>query len=217
MCTLLCTQRRGAGWLLSSSPSSLLLGPFLCFSTQRAEARRAEALQIYLASTLNAKTVANKEVNIGNFSMTTPDGGTELLANAGLKLTPGRRYGLIGRNGVGKTTLMRFISNYEVLQSHSTCSDVAYPFGSCYCSALLNCDCAVRCPTSRSTCASCTSNKKYACFFSRVPFLQVSGSFVTHLWSSRAWLIGCFCCAQIVGDDTPVLQAVMAGTELLLP
>lgn len=34
-----------------------------------------------------------------------------LIENATLKLTPGNRYGLVGRNGLGKTTLMKYISS----------------------------------------------------------------------------------------------------------
>lgn len=33
-----------------------------------------------------------------------------LLQNADLTLSFGRRYGLVGRNGLGKTTLLRMIS-----------------------------------------------------------------------------------------------------------
>jgi len=38
-------------------------------------------------------------------------GGKILLRNARLRLTRGHRYGLIGKNGVGKTTLMRNLAN----------------------------------------------------------------------------------------------------------
>ncbi|OQS00298.1 elongation factor 3 [Thraustotheca clavata] len=41
-------------------------------------------------------------------------GGKILLRNARLRLTRGHRYGLIGKNGVGKTTLMRNISNHTI-------------------------------------------------------------------------------------------------------
>lgn len=80
---------------------------------KRAEEMREQAIQIYLKAA-RENTTRNKEVDVPHFSMTTPDGGTELLANASIKFVPGRRYGLIGRNGVGKTTLMRHIANYEI-------------------------------------------------------------------------------------------------------
>ncbi|EQC40041.1 hypothetical protein SDRG_02697 [Saprolegnia diclina VS20] len=41
-------------------------------------------------------------------------GGKILLRNARLRLTRGHRYGLVGKNGVGKTTLMRNISNHTI-------------------------------------------------------------------------------------------------------
>ncbi|DBA04377.1 TPA: hypothetical protein N0F65_002139 [Lagenidium giganteum] len=40
--------------------------------------------------------------------------GKTLLSDTSLKLVAGRRYGLIGKNGCGKTTLLRFISHYEL-------------------------------------------------------------------------------------------------------
>jgi ATPase subunit of ABC transporter with duplicated ATPase domains len=38
-----------------------------------------------------------------------------LLTAADITLVYGRRYGLVGRNGLGKTTLLRMISRYVVL------------------------------------------------------------------------------------------------------
>lgn len=40
--------------------------------------------------------------------------GVDLLTHANLRLDPGERYGLIGRNGVGKTTLMKAIANGRI-------------------------------------------------------------------------------------------------------
>lgn len=42
----------------------------------------------------------------------TPDGKTELIKNARVQFVYGRRYGLIGPNGKGKTTLIRHVSEY---------------------------------------------------------------------------------------------------------
>lgn len=36
------------------------------------------------------------------------------MKNASLNLSFGRRYGLVGRNGVGKSTLLRFISRRDI-------------------------------------------------------------------------------------------------------
>ncbi|OHT06367.1 ABC transporter family protein [Tritrichomonas foetus] len=38
-------------------------------------------------------------------------GPLTLIENASLNLTPGNRYGLVGRNGLGKTTLMKYINS----------------------------------------------------------------------------------------------------------
>lgn len=52
-----------------------------------------------------------KDVNI-LINMSVIGGGEELLNKTNLILTNGRRYGLIGRNGTGKSTLLSHISNY---------------------------------------------------------------------------------------------------------
>ena len=41
----------------------------------------------------------------------------EVIKNISLKINCGKIYGLLGRNGVGKTTLLRLINNREVLTS----------------------------------------------------------------------------------------------------
>ena len=42
------------------------------------------------------------------------NGGKDLIADATMMLAFGRRYGLIGRNGTGKTTLLRALAGHEV-------------------------------------------------------------------------------------------------------
>ncbi|GAB5362450.1 hypothetical protein AAMO2058_000798000 [Amorphochlora amoebiformis] len=75
--------------------------------------KKEEAMRTYLESVRSAKK-KGREVHVHNFSMFTPDGSAQLLEGAELKLSPGRRMGLVGRNGIGKTTLLRHIANYEV-------------------------------------------------------------------------------------------------------
>lgn len=41
-------------------------------------------------------------------------GGKTLLDNASLRLAYGRKYGLIGRNGIGKTTLLNHIARKDI-------------------------------------------------------------------------------------------------------
>ena len=45
---------------------------------------------------------------LGPFNLPNPGGGADLLENATATLAPGHRYGLIGRNGKGKSTLLKF-------------------------------------------------------------------------------------------------------------
>jgi len=54
----------------------------------------------------------NKDINITG--VTIIEGGKALLEDATLKLTKGRKYGLVGRNGIGKTSLINAISRGEI-------------------------------------------------------------------------------------------------------
>ena len=53
-----------------------------------------------------------RDVKIGNFSLTLF--GTELLADTTIEFTIGRRYGLIGTNGSGKSTFLKILAAREV-------------------------------------------------------------------------------------------------------
>jgi ATP-binding cassette subfamily F protein 3 len=53
-----------------------------------------------------------QDVRVENFDITF--GGKRILTNSSLTLAFGRRYGLIGRNGIGKSTLLRAISRREI-------------------------------------------------------------------------------------------------------
>lgn len=63
-------------------------------------------------SRMETKGGVNKtqDIRIENFDVAYGD--RVLLHGADLTLAFGRRYGLIGRNGLGKTTLLRMISRY---------------------------------------------------------------------------------------------------------
>eukprot|EP01059_Diplonema_ambulator_P011561 TRINITY_DN2152_c0_g5_i1.p1 TRINITY_DN2152_c0_g5~~TRINITY_DN2152_c0_g5_i1.p1 ORF type:complete len:709 (+),score=229.82 TRINITY_DN2152_c0_g5_i1:45-2129(+) len=54
------------------------------------------------------KNYLNHQIHLEYFDLHIE--GIQLLSNANLKLTPGHRYGLIGGNGVGKTTLLRHLA-----------------------------------------------------------------------------------------------------------
>ena len=49
------------------------------------------------------------------------NGGKELIQNGELLLASGRRYGLVGRNGTGKTTLLRALALKEIKGIPSNC------------------------------------------------------------------------------------------------
>ena len=53
-----------------------------------------------------------KDIHVNNVTITY--GGRILLDNADLRLVFGRRYGLIGRNGIGKTTLLKHMANFDI-------------------------------------------------------------------------------------------------------
>jgi len=71
-----------------------------------------KALMLYLAA--RKKMGAPKsDIKIPNVDLKAPD-GTELLVNTEFILNQGRRYGLVGRNGIGKSTLLREIGHYKM-------------------------------------------------------------------------------------------------------
>jgi len=53
-------------------------------------------------------------MEIGPLTLPNPGGGLDLLEDASFTLTPGRRYALIGRNGKGKSTLLRYLASRRV-------------------------------------------------------------------------------------------------------
>jgi ATP-binding cassette subfamily F protein 3 len=55
----------------------------------------------------------HKDIVINNFTLTI--GGKALLESTQLKLAKGRKYGLIGRNGIGKTTMLSEMVRKEIL------------------------------------------------------------------------------------------------------
>lgn len=55
-------------------------------------------------------------LNLEGFSLPSPSGSGDLLSDVSLILTFGHRYGLIGKNGVGKSTLMAALASYKYPQ-----------------------------------------------------------------------------------------------------
>ena len=55
-------------------------------------------------------------------------GSTEVLRNINMTLEPGRIYGLLGENGVGKTTLLTLLCGLKKAQTGSISIDGVDPF-----------------------------------------------------------------------------------------
>jgi ATP-binding cassette subfamily F protein 3 len=72
-----------------------------------AAARQAATLRMDGHSTLTA-------INCGPFQLPNPGGGANLLEDASFTLAPGHRYAVIGRNGKGKSTLLRWLAARRV-------------------------------------------------------------------------------------------------------
>ena len=64
-----------------------------------------------LRSTFHSST-AVRNIHLPNVSLSF--GGEDLLQSTTLQITPGKRYGLIGRNGVGKSTLLRRLARKAI-------------------------------------------------------------------------------------------------------
>ncbi|KAJ3291318.1 hypothetical protein HDU79_002498 [Rhizoclosmatium sp. JEL0117] len=63
------------------------------------------------------ESTRTKDIRIENFD--SHFAGKKILTNADLSMTYGRRYGLVGKNGIGKSTLLRAIAHGELrLPSH---------------------------------------------------------------------------------------------------
>ena len=74
---------------------------------QEMAAAREEAAKL---RTAGAGGGALGAIDTGVFDLPNPGGGADLLSNANAVLVPGRRYGLIGRNGKGKSTMLKYLS-----------------------------------------------------------------------------------------------------------
>jgi len=61
-----------------------------------------------------APTGTPKSIRIDEFSMVDPGGGRELLTKTEIKIRENSIYGLVGKNGFGKTTLLKLMYNYEI-------------------------------------------------------------------------------------------------------
>ncbi|CAM9333472.1 unnamed protein product [Phaeothamnion confervicola] len=88
----------------------------LALADGEAEAMCAELRRETLAGMRNGRTRSgiHDQAQLCDIEFSLAYGGKILLHNSRLRLHRGHRYGLIGRNGVGKTTLMRNIANGNI-------------------------------------------------------------------------------------------------------
>eukprot|EP00928_Gymnodinium_smaydae_P099469 TRINITY_DN949_c1_g1_i1.p1 TRINITY_DN949_c1_g1~~TRINITY_DN949_c1_g1_i1.p1 ORF type:complete len:1317 (-),score=301.18 TRINITY_DN949_c1_g1_i1:388-4227(-) len=70
------------------------------------------ALQVYLQARQKLGA-AKQDIKLQHVDLRALD-GTELLCGTEFTLNQGRRYGLVGRNGIGKSTLLREIAYYRI-------------------------------------------------------------------------------------------------------
>lgn len=86
-----------------------------------AEKAAAAAAGLATSGTVTYSLTANRkaqDINITGFAISIS--GNVLIESADLKLAQGRRYGLTGRNGYGKTTLLKAMSRGEIVGIGST-------------------------------------------------------------------------------------------------
>eukprot|EP00005_Dracoamoeba_jomungandri_P005374 CAMPEP_0174257034 /NCGR_PEP_ID=MMETSP0439-20130205/6209_1 /TAXON_ID=0 /ORGANISM="Stereomyxa ramosa, Strain Chinc5" /LENGTH=835 /DNA_ID=CAMNT_0015339937 /DNA_START=48 /DNA_END=2552 /DNA_ORIENTATION=+ len=109
------------------------------------------------------------EINLVNIDMCIE--GVTFLQSAALKLYPSHRYGIVGKNGCGKTTLLQHINNRSI-----------YGFPSYYSTALLAQELDVEPPVSPSS-SSFRSNLDYVIqsFTSRAAFFKEEEARLTKL------------------------------------
>ncbi|KAI9916098.1 hypothetical protein PsorP6_007310 [Peronosclerospora sorghi] len=105
ICTELALQNRGAEW---HTILRAYLHPFLP-DTQLE--RVCDAMHAAGRARGDDTTKTSDPNDICDMDFSLAYGGKILLRNARLRLTRGHRYGLIGKNGVGKTTLMRNLAS----------------------------------------------------------------------------------------------------------
>ncbi|EDQ84337.1 uncharacterized protein MONBRDRAFT_35339 [Monosiga brevicollis MX1] len=72
-----------------------------------------KALEVYLKA-ISTQPRFTGDIVINDVNVKKPSTTINLLEGGQLRLIQGRRYGLIGRNGIGKSTLLRAIASYEL-------------------------------------------------------------------------------------------------------
>ena len=81
------------------------------WSSEQSAKEASEAFAKYLNAVADKRIV---DIIVNGYTLLRPGKTESLLDNVSLRFVNGRRYGLIGSNGMGKTTLLRAISRYQV-------------------------------------------------------------------------------------------------------
>ena len=93
------------------------LSPAHGYHTQSAanlsEADRQRKQQLF-QNLVDGVGTRDRDVLCESIMLYSPDGKTELIKEARVQFVYGRKYGLVGRNGIGKSTLLRAVSNYSL-------------------------------------------------------------------------------------------------------
>mmetsp|Transcript_10832 Transcript_10832/g.17510 ORF Transcript_10832/g.17510 Transcript_10832/m.17510 type:complete len:785 (+) Transcript_10832:103-2457(+) len=87
------------------------------FGNTEDDYEKVEKVPLYLVDDMAS---INRDVVVEGLDMVEPGSGKLLLAKTRLKLSRGRRYGLCGKNGIGKTTLLKLVAsgNLKEFPSH---------------------------------------------------------------------------------------------------
>jgi len=86
-------------------------------NTTRYRSNEATASQVLSKKAESGMALLTKDIRLEGFDVAF--GEKVLLKNADMTLTYGRRYGMVGRNGLGKSTLLRMMSSRQlVLPGH---------------------------------------------------------------------------------------------------
>lgn len=64
-------------------------------------------------------SMGQRDIHLDNFTVS--NGGAELISDAHLMMAYGRRYGLVGRNGTGKSTFLRALASHSIPGTPENC------------------------------------------------------------------------------------------------
>ena len=82
-------------------------------TTTRYRSNEATASQVLSKKAESGMALLTKDIRLEGFDVAF--GEKVLLKNADMTLTYGRRYGMVGRNGLGKSTLLRMMSSRQLV------------------------------------------------------------------------------------------------------